>query len=93
MPGHIENYQTVTDAKNVGYTEIPYSSLGKITNNMRDGYFATNYTNMFVNVPWMIKKASIFIYQFVNDFQKQSMLFFDDDYKPTFKKVMGLGKM
>ena len=44
VPGQIENYHTIVDASNVGYTEIPYTSLARITNHMRDGYFATCFT-------------------------------------------------
>ena len=34
--------------------------------------------------------AANFIYNFLGEFQKESVLFFNTDFKPSFKKVMGM---
>lgn len=58
VPGHIENYHTIIDIGGVGYTEIPFFSLGKIVVHVRDGYFARNKAMFIINVPNMMKMAA-----------------------------------
>lgn len=90
VPGQIEMYHVIVDIANISLVETPVTKFAAIATHIRDGYFVRSRSLNFVNVPYLIRMASKFIYNFLNEVHAASFNFFLDDYHKTFEKNIGL---
>ena len=89
IPGKIETWHTIIDVKGLSLWEMPIKSGGRIAMHLKETNFVRGATLHFTNVPKVAEIAARFLYNFLDDFMKEKMIFWSDNFKPRFKELFG----
>lgn len=93
IPGKVETWHTIIDVRDLSIWEMPIKAAAGIALHMRKTVFVRGASVHFTNAPNMAVVALRFVYNFLDDFQKEKLVFWSDNYKPKFKKLMGLANL
>lgn len=85
IPGRIETWHTIIDIRGLSMWEMPIAQGGMVAVHLNKINFARSATLHFTNVPKMAELAARFIYNFLDEFNREKMMFWGDSYKPKFK--------
>ena len=81
VPGKIEQFHYIIDAGDLRTWEIPVKQLVNFVTHTSKFYRHRAYKVHVINLPWMIRKMINFMYNFLDDFQKQQLKYFGTDFR------------
>lgn len=91
LPGQIEQYTVIVDARGIALYEVPINSLVGISKRLTIFYKHRSCQTLFIGVAWVIRAATKFVFKLMDPFQRQKLVMYgDDDFKDALDERIGL---
>jgi len=93
VPGKVENWTAIFDLANVGITEMPTKHIQNLVRSMSKNYRGRLFRFFATDVNWVVKGLWKFAHRFVDEFTKQKLLIFGNDYRPKLHELVDVNNL
>lgn len=93
VPGKVENWTAIFDLANVGATEMPTKHIQNLVKSMSKNYRGRLFRFFATDVNWLVRGLWKMAHRFVDEFTKQKLLIFGNDYKPKLHELVDVNSL